>query len=171
MDGNNSSVCTLCRTIAPRENNLTISHALFAFTLAAALMTMIPGLDTALILRTAAVEGPRRAVLTGLGIGCGCLTWGLAMSIGLGTLLAASQVAYGILRMTGACYLIFLGTKMLLFKHVLAPAINNAGSPPVSASLGVSASRWFARGLLTNLLNPKVGVFYVTFLPQFIPHG
>src|SRR6202044_2916950 len=66
---------------------------------------------------------------------------------------------------------IFLGTKMLLFKHVLAAAINNAGSPPVSASLGVSASRWFARGLLTNLLNPKVGVFYVTFLPQFIPAG
>jgi threonine/homoserine/homoserine lactone efflux protein len=150
---------------------LTIPHALFAFTLAAALMTMIPGLDTALILRTAAVEGPRRAVLTGLGIGCGCLTWGLAMSIGLGTLLAASQIAYGILRIMGACYLIVLGMKMLLLKRLLASAIDNAGSSPVSASRTVSASRWFARGLLTNLLNPKVGVFYVTFLPQFIPHG
>jgi threonine/homoserine/homoserine lactone efflux protein len=143
-----------------------------AFTLAAALLTITPGLDTALVLRTAAVEGSRRAMLAGAGICCGCLMWGLAASVGLGTLLAASQVAYGAVRITGACYLIFLGAKMLLRKHHSPSAMGDALSPPVCASAaGATAPRWFVRGLLTNLLNPKVGVFYVTFLPQFIPAG
>jgi threonine/homoserine/homoserine lactone efflux protein len=152
--------------------HLTIYHALLAFTLAAGLLTITPGLDTALVLRTAAVEGSRRAMLAGVGICCGLLMWGLTVSLGLGTLLAASQVAYRILRISGACYLIFLGTKMLLRKRQSASAMNETPSPPVFASpVNTSASRWFVRGLLTNLLNPKVGVFYVTFLPQFIPAG
>jgi threonine/homoserine/homoserine lactone efflux protein len=151
---------------------LTIYHALAAFTLAAGLLTITPGLDTALVLRTAAVEGPRRAMLAGAGICCSCLLWGLAASVGLGTLLAASQAAYRTLRLAGAGYLIFLGAKMLLRKRQPASAMGGALSPPVSASsAGASAPRWFVRGFLTNLLNPKVGVFYVTFLPQFIPAG
>jgi threonine/homoserine/homoserine lactone efflux protein len=150
--------------------HLTIYHALLAFTLAAGLLTITPGIDTALVLRTAAVEGPGRAMLAGAGVCCGCLTWGLLVSVGLGSLLAVSQVAYGILRIAGACYLIFLGSKMLLRKHPLASVRGELVSAPVSASpVSASAPRWFVRGLLTNLLNPKVGVFYVTFLPQFIP--
>jgi threonine/homoserine/homoserine lactone efflux protein len=151
---------------------LTIYHALAAFTLAAGLLTITPGLDTALVLRTAAVEGSRRALLAAVGICFGLLTWGLVASVGLGALLAASQVAYRALRLAGACYLIFLGVKMLLRKHQSAPAIDDASSSPVFASaVSASAPRWFVRGLLTNLLNPKVGVFYITFLPQFIPAG
>jgi threonine/homoserine/homoserine lactone efflux protein len=151
---------------------LTIYHALLAFTLAAGLLTITPGLDTALVLRTAAVEGSRRAMLAALGICCGLLMWGLTVSFGLGTLLAASQVAYRTLRIVGACYLIFLGTKMLLRKYHTASAMEETPSPQVFASpVSASASRWFVRGMLTNLLNPKVGVFYVTFLPQFIPAG
>jgi threonine/homoserine/homoserine lactone efflux protein len=148
--------------------HLTIYHALLAFTLAAGLLTITPGIDTALVLRTAAVEGPRRAMLAGAGICCGCLTWGLVASVGLGSLLALSQVAYGILRIAGACYLIFLGLNMLLRKHLLASASGDLASAPMPAA-PLGARRWFVRGLLTNLLNPKVGVFYVTFLPQFIP--
>lgn len=111
-------------------------------------------------------------MLAGVGICCGCLMWGLAASVGLGTLLAASQVAYRALRIAGACYLIFLGTKMLLRKHRSASAMGDAQSPSESAdAVSASAPRWFVRGFLTNLLNPKVGVFYVTFLPQFIPAG
>jgi threonine/homoserine/homoserine lactone efflux protein len=152
--------------------HLTIYHALLAFTLAAGLLTITPGLDTALVLRTAAVEGSRRAMLAAVGICFGLLTWGLAASVGLGALLAASQVAYRALRLAGACYLIFLGVKMLLRKHQSAPVIDDASSSPVFASaVSASAPRWFVRGLLTNLLNPKVGVFYITFLPQFIPAG
>jgi threonine/homoserine/homoserine lactone efflux protein len=151
---------------------LTIYHALLAFTLAAGLLTITPGLDTALVLRTAAVEGSRRAVLAGVGICCGLLIWGLTVSFGLGTLLAASQVAYKTLRISGASYLIFLGTKMLLRKYQPAAVVDETPSPQVFAGpVSPSASRWFVRGMLTNLLNPKVGVFYVTFLPQFIPAG
>jgi threonine/homoserine/homoserine lactone efflux protein len=151
---------------------LTIWHALLGFTLAAGLLTITPGIDTALVLRTAALEGPRRAMLAGLGISCGCLAWGFAASVGLGALLAASQIAYRILRIAGACYLIFLGTKMLMRKHSSASTLDDTLSPPVCESaVSVSAPRWFIRGLLTDLLNPKMGVFYVTFLPQFIPAG
>jgi threonine/homoserine/homoserine lactone efflux protein len=151
---------------------LTVYHALAAFTLAAGLLTITPGLDTALVLRTATVEGPRRAMLAGVGICCGCLMWGLAVSVGLGTLLAASRFAYTALRIAGACYLIFLGTRMLLPKHQSAAATDVTLSPPAHANpISASALRWFVRGFLTNLLNPKVGVFYVTFLPQFIPVG
>jgi threonine/homoserine/homoserine lactone efflux protein len=146
---------------------VTIYNALLAFTLAAGLLTITPGLDTALVLRTAAVEGPRRAMLAGVGVCCGCLLWGLAASVGLGTLLAASVIAYRTLRLAGACYLIFLGAKLLLRRRQAASAIGSS----LSASMSASAPRWFVRGLLTNLLNPKVGVFYVTFLPQFIPAG
>jgi hypothetical protein len=85
------------KLVSLRGAHLTIYHALLAFTLAAGLLTITPGIDTALVLRTAAVEGPRRAMLAALGICCGCLTWGLAASVGLGTLLAASQIAYKIL--------------------------------------------------------------------------
>ena len=151
---------------------MTIYHALLAFTLAAGLLTITPGIDTALVLRTAAVEGPRRAMLAAVGICCGCLIWGLAASVGLGALLTASRLAYTALRIAGACYLIFLGTKMLLRKHQLAVAMDDTLSPSACANpIRTSAPRWFVRGLLSNLLNPKVGVFYVTFLPQFIPRG
>ena len=151
---------------------MTIYHALLAFALAAGLLTITPGLDTALVLRTAAVERPRRAMLAALGICCGCLMWGLAASVGLGALLAASQAAYRTLRIAGACYLILLGTKMLLRKHQSTSAVGEALSPPACTNpVSASARRWFVRGLLTNILNPKVGVFYVTFLPQFITPG
>jgi threonine/homoserine/homoserine lactone efflux protein len=111
-------------------------------------------------------------MLAAVGICFGPLTWGLAASVGLGALLAASQVAYRALRMAGACYLIFLGTKMLLRKPRSASAMPNSASPPVPVNhVSASAPRWFVRGLLTNLLNPEVGVFYLTFLPQFIPTG
>src|ERR1700691_1015914 len=151
--------------------HLTIYHALLAFTLAAGLLTLTPGVDTALVLRTAAVEGSRRAMLAGVGICCGLLMWGLTVSLGLGTLLAASQLAYRVLRIAGACYLIFLGTKMLLRKYQPASAMDETLSPVFASPGNASASKWFVRGMLTNLLNPKVGVFYVTFLPQFIPSG
>jgi threonine/homoserine/homoserine lactone efflux protein len=151
---------------------LTIYHSMLAFILAAGLLTITPGLDTALVLRTAAVEGSRRAMLAAVGICCGLLIWGITVSFGLGTLLAASQVAYRTLRIAGACYLIFLGMKMLLRKYQPASAVDETPSPEaLSGPVSASGSRWFVRGILTNLLNPKVGVFYVTFLPQFIPTG
>ncbi len=147
---------------------MSIPQALLAFTLAAGLLTLTPGLDTALVLRTAAVEGARRAMFAGIGICCGCLLWAAVASVGLGALLAASQMGYRILQIAGAGYLIYLGVKLLIRRG--QPGIDTSGDTE-SAEHNVSAPRWFLRGLLTNLLNPKVGVFYVTFLPQFIPSG
>jgi threonine/homoserine/homoserine lactone efflux protein len=92
--------------------------------------------------------------------------WGLAASVGLGALLAASQLAYTVLRVVGACYLIFLGLKLWLRK---CRPEDETGD--VIAKVNARPPWWFVRGLLTNLLNPKVGIFYVTFLPQFIPSG
>jgi threonine/homoserine/homoserine lactone efflux protein len=143
---------------------MTTPQAVLAFTGAAALLTITPGLDTALVLRTAAVEGPRRAFLAGAGICLGCLTWGFAASAGLGALLVLSTVAFDGVRVLGAGYLFFLGLS-LLRRRRRSP---RADLPPAART---SPPGWFVRGLLTNLLNPKVGVFYLTFLPQFVPHG
>jgi threonine/homoserine/homoserine lactone efflux protein len=145
---------------------MTPLQAVLTFTAAAGLLTITPGIDTALVLRTAAVEGPKRAIMAAWGIGLGLVTWGLAAALGIGALLAVSRVAYNALRIIGACYLIYLGVRMVLRRATDAAPIANAEPTP-----GRSHSAWFVRGYLTNLLNPKVGVFYVTFLPQFIPHG
>lgn len=142
------------------------AQSLLAFAFVAALLTITPGLDTALVLRTAAVEGPRRAMLAALGIALGCLAWGVAVGTGLGALLAASQLAYEMLRWAGALYLLFLGIKLI---RAPRQAFDPGSGAPVTPS-GRSPN-WLLRGLLTNLLNPKIGVFYVSFLPQFIPAG
>ncbi|MQT13268.1 LysE family translocator [Segnochrobactrum spirostomi] len=141
---------------------------LLAFTVAAGLLTITPGLDTALVVRTAAVDGARSALLAGLGVSAGVLVWGLAASAGLGALLAASQLAYDAVRIAGAVYLVVLGARMILRPR--RDGLVTSGEA-VATEEGSSRRTAFLRGLLTNLLNPKVGVFYVTFLPQFVPAG
>lgn len=152
---------------------MTATAALLAFTLAAAILTITPGLDNALVLRTAAVEGSRRALMAGLGISAGCLLWGAIAAFGLGSLLAVSTLAYDTLRICAAIYLFYLGVKLLWSTR--ARRKNAAASPSgilaTPARPSTSATGWFVRGCLTNALNPKVGVFYITFLPQFIPAG
>ena len=141
----------------------SIGTALLAYTLAAALLTITPGLDTALVLRMAASEGARRATWSGLGIVTGCFAWAAIVAGGLSALLVASELAYNVLRWVGAAYLLYVGFKLLCKPR---DSFVNTTAPPQNG--GRSA---FARGALTNLLNPKVGIFYVSFLPQFIPPG
>jgi threonine/homoserine/homoserine lactone efflux protein len=140
-----------------------LAGSLIAFTAAASLLTVTPGLDTALVLRTAAVEGRRRAAAAAIGVGLGCLAWGALVAFGLGALLAASETAYRLLKWAGAAYLLWLGLKLIQTRRSELVSIH--------ALPGGGAATWLRRGLLTNLLNPKVGVFYVSFLPQFIPAG
>ncbi|MEN2505883.1 LysE family translocator [Stutzerimonas stutzeri] len=137
---------------------------LLAFIAAASLLTVTPGVDTAIVLRTATLEGRRQAVLAGAGICLGCLAWGVAVSLGLGALLQASELAYTVVKFAGAAYLIWLGSRLLFRPRASFDAGAGEGTP-------VGNGRAFWRGLLTNLLNPKIGVFYVTFLPQFVPLG
>jgi len=136
--------------------------SLAAFIAAASLLTITPGLDTALVLRTAATGNARRAALAGLGIAVGCFCWAILVALGLGALLAASQLAYTVLRWIGAAYLVWTGYKMLRSPRQSFVATDVRSDGARSA---------FGTGAMTNLLNPKVGVFYVSFLPQFVPQG
>jgi len=139
-----------------------ISASLIAFIVTAGIVTISPGLDSVLVLRTAASEGPRAAILTGLGIALGCMAWATLVAFGLGALLEASRLAYEVLRWIGAAYLLWLGYRLLRQpRRSLSTELPSTGA----------AHAAFARGALTNLLNPKVGVFYVSFLPQFVPGG
>jgi len=143
---------------------MTLVQSLIAFVAAAAIITVTPGLDTALVLRTAAVGGARRGAAAALGIGLGCLAWGASVALGLGALIAASHAAYTLLKLAGAAYLAWLGFNLLLKprRAIVAPVESAA-----SGQEGLSAA--LRRGMATNLLNPKVGVFYVSFLPVFVP--
>jgi threonine/homoserine/homoserine lactone efflux protein len=149
---------------------MTVGQALLSFTLAAGLLTIAPGLDTALVLRTAAVEGRRQALRAGIGICFGCLLWGAAASFGLSALLAVSGFAYNVLRIVGAIYLGYLGIRLVV-RAFASTSSNSAVGIVLKENNSQNGSRWLKRGLLTNLLNPKVGVFYLSFLPQFIPAG
>ncbi|NIF36224.1 LysE family translocator [Enterobacter sp. Tr-810] len=141
---------------------MTVNDSLFAFSLAALLLTLTPGLDTALILRTACAEGGKKAFHAALGIDAGCFVWGALVALGLGALLAVSEMAYTVLKVCGAIYLSWLGLQLLL-----RPRSSFSDGDDDSGSQG----SWFIRGMLGNVLNPKMGIFYVSFLPQFIPAG
>ncbi|WP_369303094.1 LysE family translocator [Pseudomonas sp. N2-5-1-1] len=141
---------------------MSITDNLLAFTFAATVLTLTPGLDTALVLRTATVEGKRQALHAAFGINAGCLVWGAAVAFGLGALIAVSEVAFNLLKYCGAAYLAWLGVNMLLRPRRSLSSANADARP---------GGNWFFKGMLGNVLNPKVGIFYVSFLPQFIPQG
>ncbi|MBC8952273.1 LysE family translocator [Xenorhabdus sp. PB62.4] len=141
---------------------MAVMDSLLAFTVAATLLTLTPGLDTALVLRTATAEGSKKAFQAALGINAGCFIWGAMVAFGLGTLIAVSELAFNILKWCGALYLCWLGIQMIWYpKKDLAEEVSSS----------VKGHNWFIRGMLGNVLNPKMGVFYVSFLPQFIPQG
>jgi len=146
---------------------MTITSALLSFAVVAALLTITPGLDTALVLRSALIQGKRLAIATSLGIISGAFVWGVAAAVGLAALLRASEMAFQVLKWIGAGYMIFLGLRML-WTRVIRPSSES------SDEVGSLPRHWWgawSKGLLTNLLNPKVGAFYVAVLPQFIPPG
>ncbi|ALR76502.1 LysE family translocator [[Enterobacter] lignolyticus] len=141
---------------------MTVNDSLLAFSLAALLLTLTPGFDTALILRTACAEGGKKAFHAALGIDAGCFIWGALVALGLGALLAVSEMAYTVLKICGAVYLSWLGLQLLI-----RPRSSFSDGDENNGSQG----SWFIRGMLGNVLNPKMGIFYVSFLPQFIPAG
>ena len=132
----------------------------------AAVLTVVPGLDTTLVLRSALVRGNGYAVATALGIGTGALIWGAAAAVGAAALLAASEVAYRVVTLGGAVYLVYLGV-MLIVKSFRTHGLE------VEGPAGEAISKWrgFLTGVWTNLLNPKIGAFYLATIPQFVPAG
>jgi threonine/homoserine/homoserine lactone efflux protein len=146
---------------------MTIGDAVLGFAIVAALLTIIPGLDTALVLRSSLTRSRGYAFATALGIQTGIMAWGIAAAVGATALLAVSEFAYSLVTIAGALYLIGLGLWLGVksFRHPDA-----ATAPELPPARGGWASGW-AMGVLTNLLNPKVGVFYIATIPQFVPAG
>lgn len=148
------------------------ASALGSFALIVGLLTLTPGLDTALVLRTAALGHNSCAWGVVLGIQTGTLAWGVLSSLGITAVLTASHLAYAILRWAGAVYLVWVGSRIVvatLRRRARADLTRaeDAREPDADGGFG---SGW-RRGALTNLLNPKVGAFYMAVLPQFIPVG
>lgn len=139
---------------------MNIALPLLGFTAAATMLTLTPGVDTAMVLRSAATGGPKRGMAAAAGICLGLLVWGFGAASGLSLLLAASRTGFLLLKFCGAAYLLWLGVKMWLHKPQPAAATPDEAAGTLAA---------FRRGFTSNMLNPKVGVFYITFLPQFIP--
>lgn len=160
---------------------MTVLEAMLLFALVAIPLTIMPGLDSALVLRTAVVSGRKQAYATALGISAGVLVWGVAAAVGATAVLAASATAYRALTLAGAAYLLWLGGQMLWSsfrpgRYDALPAVAlrgeaQSGGDVPGGDQGAPRSAWrsFAVGATTNLLNPKVGVFYLATIPQFLP--
>ncbi|WP_043972725.1 MULTISPECIES: LysE family translocator [Acinetobacter] len=135
---------------------------LIPYLIAITLLTLTPGLDTTLIIRTATLEGKAKAFQAALGINLGCIVWGIIVACGLGALLMTSDLAFNTLKWMGAIYLTWLGLNLLLKPRSQLANLNDSA---------VTTQNWFIKGFWGNLLNPKVGIFYISFLPQFIPQS
>lgn len=142
---------------------LTQSLALGGVVLIAA---MAPGPDFLVVMRNAMISGRRAGVAAAAGIACGVAGWAVITSAGVAGLLAASAVAFTVVKLIGAAYLVLLGIRALIAARRGGYAEMATDGP---AQRGAAAA--FRQGLFTNLLNPKVAVFFVALLPQFLPQS
>ena len=143
---------------------MSVADALLQFALVAALLTIIPGLDTVLVLRTAITNGRAPAFATAAGICTGTVAWGVAAALGASALLAASEAAFTMLKVAGACYMAWLGVSMFIRTFRSSPE-----RPSAASQGGPGARSAWLTGVTTSLLNPKVGVFYMAMIPQVLP--
>jgi threonine/homoserine/homoserine lactone efflux protein len=131
---------------------------IFEFALASLVLIALPGPDQALIMRNALVGGRSAGVRTMLGGASGLALHATAAALGASALLATSATAYATLKIVGIAYLVYLGVRMLL-----------SAQRPAEPEQASGGGRWFAQGFVSNALNPKVALFFLTFMPQFLP--
>ena len=145
-----------------------------AFIGVSAVLTVLPGADTALVTRTAIGAGRRAALAATFGILTGVLMHATASALGISAILARSTAAFTVMKFAGAAYLVWLGARTirdsLRARDGAPPATPPAAGGPASPDRA-SLTPFYRQGLFTNLLNPKVAIFYLTFLPQFISPG
>ena len=135
-------------------------HEIWLFILSGVLLNITPGPDSVYVIGRSMQMGWRGGAAAAFGISCGCFVHVAGAAIGLSALLMASSTAFSILKLVGAVYLVVTGLQMLWSRPVLAAAIDE----PVRSSL----RRVFLQGVFTNALNPKVALFFLAFLPQFV---
>ena len=136
------------------------------FLLISVLLILIPGPDTAVVTKNALVGGRRGGVFAAVGVSIGLAIWTIAAALGIATVLRASEVAFVALKIAGAVYLIWIGAQLLRARGV-GPA-EGARRP---ASRPPSGRRALRQGLISDLGNPKIAVFFTSFLPQFVHSG
>ncbi|MDQ4489928.1 LysE family translocator [Sinomonas sp. ASV486] len=148
---------------------MTLTDSLLGFAALAALITVLPGTDTALVLRYTISQGRRHAYTAALGMISGAFIWGAAAATGVSALLAVSEVAYNILRIGGALYMLWLAVGLWRASFAKRDADLPPGTLPHHSFEPLT--RTWAKGLVSNLLNPKYGMFCIAVIPQFLVAG
>jgi threonine/homoserine/homoserine lactone efflux protein len=138
-------------------------HDLALFIVSGLLLNMMPGPDSLLIMLRSGSQGWRAGSVAALGIGTGTMVHVLAAALGLSALLSTSAELFVVIKLMGACYLVYLGLSMFWQGAKASSATKAAVALPV-----LSYGRIYRQGLLTNVLNPKVALFFLAFVPQFI---
>ena len=137
-------------------------HDLWLFVISGLVLSLAPGPDLAYVIARSAQFGWRGGAAATFGISTGCLVYVFGCAVGLSALLAASATAFMLVKWAGAAYLCFIGIKMLLTREGEQAGEGSGGAP------AMSLSKVFWQGALTDALNPKVAVFFLAFLPQFV---
>jgi RhtB (resistance to homoserine/threonine) family protein len=149
-----------------------VTTALLGFALAATLVILAPGPDFMLVMRNTVRGGRRAGWVTACGTLSGLTVWALAAALGLSALLRVSHVAYDVLRFCGAAYLIWLGvTSLISFRRKRTDRARAGADLAALGQAPVRPARAYLNGMLSNLLNPKISVFFMAFLPAFVPAG
>ncbi|HEX7889184.1 MAG TPA: LysE family translocator [Ramlibacter sp.] len=141
---------------------------LLLFIVAGLLLNLTPGPDVLYIVSNALRAGAKAGVVAGLGITAGCFVHVFAAAVGVSALLAASATAFTVLKWVGAAYLLWVGVRLLLARAAPVRWESPAGSPPAYEEKPATPWAVFRGGFLTNVLNPKVAIFFLAFVPQFI---
>ena len=132
-----------------------MSGNLVSFSILAIVLVLIPGLDFTLVIRYATTQSKKSALAVALGINTGLLVWGAFASFGISSILLTSQVAFNVLRLMGICYMVAIGIGFIIQSFKIKEAFE-------VSTVEKGIFKTFYKGLLTNLLNPKAGVFYIS---------
>jgi len=143
-------------------------HDLTLFIVSGLLLNIMPGPDSLLIMARSATQGWRAGCAAALGIGAGTMVHVTAAAVGLSALLSTSAMAFSVVKWVGAAYIVYVGIGMLRARLKAAGGDRPGAGEATAAPAAASYRRIFAQGFLTNVLNPKVALFFLAFVPQFI---